>query len=681
MPRIVSLLAHWRELLLSLTLVSAYVAALFFNGTNLDVLSLSLALLIVSLGCVLWWGDPTGLRLPKTGLFVSMLLYWAWLVATLAWNPVTYIGTTASFWWQSIFPMAFVIATLMAERARIVWSQLAMFVLLCGAGLAIHGLYQAFLLNQQPRSLFLDANMFSAMLNLIALPTAGYLLLHAHARKASGYLRPGALAAALLLMFYAVMLTRSRGSIVTLIFGLGLIAAFTFRHVPRRAFLSVLVLVFLAYLGAEWSLQGDLTARLGTLSNPVSASPERLLIWQQSWLLLQHSPWWGVGVGLYPLVWARYRDPGDGSAGYFAHNDYLQLWIEIGVPGVVLFLAVLAFAAWLFIRLVRNGVPPRVRIEAAGLIAGLAAIAAHALIEFPFYIAPILIVYGLILARLQYLALSHGKAGFWAVRSVRYFSRSGFRAIVAAAALLPLGYFATVAVSSHEMYRGVGLAEQGRLDEADSALTFAMRLRPDSDSVLVARADLRRHILGQNATLDAGQKATLFRHADEMLAQAEQLNPLRPTTHVIRAELYRLNPALAGTQWRDKVEQFYRAALENNPRFYPARYLYGRFVLDRGDVHGARRILDEGASYSYAEDAQVAPYLLLTAALREYTGDVDGAKALRDRLEAYKAHRNDSITFRPKTPPSLLEPDFIGALRPPISAGTDIDFAHVATPR
>ena len=28
------------------------------------------------------------------------------------------------------------------------------------------------------------------------------------------------------------------------------------------------------------------------------------------------------------------------SAGFFVHNDYLQMWIETGLPGLLLFLGV-----------------------------------------------------------------------------------------------------------------------------------------------------------------------------------------------------------------------------------------------------------------------------------------------------------------------------------------------------
>lgn len=660
MPSLVSLRDHWRERLVSLAVAAACVAALFFNGTNLGVLSLTLALLTVALWGVLWWRGPTGLHVPKTGLIVAMLLYWTWLAITLIWNPVAYIGTTVGFWWQSLLPMGFIIMVLMAERARIAWPYLSAFTLLAGLGLGLHGGYQMFVLNQPPRSLFLDANMYAAMLNLIALPTAGYLLLRCLPGKTSRTL-PTVLGAAFFLLVCGVMITRSRGSILTLFFGLGLLVACTYRHVPRRALAAVLALVFLAYAGAELGSQGGLTARFGTLSDPAAAGSERWLIWRQSWELLRQSPWWGAGVGLYPLVWARYRHPDDGSAGYFAHNDYLQLWIEAGLPGLVLFLAVLASAAWLFAHTLRNrNLPAAVRVEAAGLFAGLAAIAMHALIEFPFYIPPILIVYGLMLARLQSLATSHGHVKSWVIRPAQYFSRGGFRTIVAATALLPLAYFASIVLSDLDMQRGVELAAQGHPDAADEVLARAMRLRPNSDSVPIARADLRRHVLGQNPALDTQQKAKLFEDADQLLARAERLNPLRPVTFLVRAELYRLNPGLAGTQWRDKVERSYRAALERNPRFYPARYLYGRFVLGLGDVPRARRILDEGASYGYAEDEGVAPYLLLTAELRERTGDVRGAEALRKRLAAYLAHRGDSDTFRPKAQPSLLMPDFTG---------------------
>ena len=264
---------------------------------------------------------------------------------------------------------------------------------------------------------------------------------------------------AFFLLVYGMMITRRRGGILALLLGLGLLILCTLRHVPRRAIVLVLALVVLAYATAELTWQGGVSARLAALLDPVRTTSERLLIWRQSWELLRQSPWWGVGLGLYSLFWERYRHPHDGSAGFFAHNDYLQLWIEVGLPGLILFLAVLAAAGWLFARLLRDRrLAGEDRIETAGLFAGFIATAAHALIEFPFYIPPILAACGLVLARIQSVAMVHGSVGTWTLRPARYVSRGGLRAITAAAALLPLAYFTALGVSSLDLQRGVDLA-------------------------------------------------------------------------------------------------------------------------------------------------------------------------------------------------------------------------------
>ena len=135
---------------------------------------------------------------------------------------------------------------------------------------------------------------------------------------------------------------------------------------------------------------------------------------------------------------------------------------------------------------------------------------------------------------------------------------------------------------------------------------------------------------------------------------------------MVHAELYRNSRTLAGERWREKVEGLYRAALARNPRYYPARYLYGRFVLDQGDVQRARGILEEGASYAYGGDEHIASYLLLTAALREHAGDNAGATALRERLAAYLAHPGDTVSFGSRMRLPLQVPEQARAL---LSAG------------
>lgn len=78
---------------------------------------------------------------------------------------------------------------------------------------------------------------------------------------------------------------------------------------------------------------------------------------------------------------------------YFAHNDYLQVLLELGVPGIAGLLAMVLAPAVLVWRRGSALEPPARRVCVAAL-AGLATMAVHAGVDFPFYIPVCLLFYG-----------------------------------------------------------------------------------------------------------------------------------------------------------------------------------------------------------------------------------------------------------------------------------------------
>lgn len=79
----------------------------------------------------------------------------------------------------------------------------------------------------------------------------------------------------------------------------------------------------------------------------------REVLWQAAWSLIYSHSWFGVGIGNAPYAVMPFLSQ------YFSvlehetasiHNPILTVWIETGIPGLLLYLAVLGSAAWLFAR-------------------------------------------------------------------------------------------------------------------------------------------------------------------------------------------------------------------------------------------------------------------------------------------------------------------------------------------
>ena len=102
-------------------------------------------------------------------------------------------------------------------------------------------------------------------------------------------------------------------------------------------------------------------------------------------------------------------DYGAGTTTYFVHNDYLQMLLELGVPGLAGLLALVVLPqvrAWR----VAAGSSPERRLAAVALSGALAAMAIHALVDFPFYVPVCLLMYGAAMGALDSLEESGVRA-------------------------------------------------------------------------------------------------------------------------------------------------------------------------------------------------------------------------------------------------------------------------------
>jgi O-antigen ligase len=177
-----------------------------------------------------------------------------------------------------------------------------------------------------------------AVLSLLAL---GAALAVATAPSVRNIARVGAAVAAAILLVVIIM-TKSRGVFLGLMVSMGPAAL---RQVFTKASRLVYVMVALAALlpfvpDATWDRytgMGKLTST-DTLAeaDPEGSAAERWEIQKNAWHIFLDHPVTGVGVGNFPranqpyMQWGFLRD---------THNTYLNLATELGLPGLLLWLA------------------------------------------------------------------------------------------------------------------------------------------------------------------------------------------------------------------------------------------------------------------------------------------------------------------------------------------------------
>ncbi len=128
---------------------------------------------------------------------------------------------------------------------------------------------------------------------------------------------------------------------------------------------------------------------------------ERLAHWQAAQNMIVDRPWLGVGFGNYPAAYDQYRAMKWPNALGHAHNYYLNVWAETGLPGLVayalLWLIVLARTLSLAARGDRSTLGPWL---AVGLIGAWAHLGVHHLVD-NLYVANTFILIGAYLGLLD----------------------------------------------------------------------------------------------------------------------------------------------------------------------------------------------------------------------------------------------------------------------------------------
>jgi O-antigen ligase len=271
-----------------------------------------------------------------------------------------------------------------------------------GAVLAAWGLVQAGPLGMaRAEGFFLTPAINAGMINLFLVPLLAAVMLGR---------REGLLLAVGVLFAAALFAADSRGGFLGLTIGLATAAILAMRAglLQRRgvvAAFALLVAGFLLVLALQaipWGptakeLPADSVAR-------AESSQSRLELYALSWNTWLERPLIGTGYLTFSYALERNRSKvpsyGESNETWFAHNDYLQTLQELGPAGLAAFLAVTGLPLLLAYRKVPS-LPAERRPGAVAAAAGLASMAGHAMVDFPFFIPVCLVLYGALLGALD----------------------------------------------------------------------------------------------------------------------------------------------------------------------------------------------------------------------------------------------------------------------------------------
>jgi O-antigen ligase len=331
------------------------------------------------------------------------------------------IGGVSAMWWTvdqgssnlGLIKLAdFILLALLLPRllpSSRAYRPLLLWVALLAGGVALYGFLQWPLgfnrMDGRLHSVFLIPNSLAGFL-AAALPVTVALMLTATSRPAHG----GLLVLAVL-QAAALAATGSRGG--WLAAGAGITIALLlmgWRKVVGRSLLIGVIVAGLSVVAIDRLHPELIRPRAASLSHLLTAEPLRYLIWQSAVEMIRERPLTGWGIGAFGTAYVRFKSPVfDNVTQYYAHNDYLQITAELGLPGLVCVIWLIGTAVWMTGRAWRahrrtadtEGLIADEAVLLAGVAGGGAAILLHSVVDFDLYVPAILLLLAIYLGYLR----------------------------------------------------------------------------------------------------------------------------------------------------------------------------------------------------------------------------------------------------------------------------------------
>ena len=613
-------------------ILGAFIATLFFNGIDIRFFALAYALLFAWLLLSGIYNYRKAYLLGNLAIPVSLLLFWIWLGINIVFSQVFYLSLV-NFWWVGIFVLTFFAYSFSPDNETL-WKQLLPALVLLTVILACYALYQVLVLQFLPQATFLNKNSLAALLNLIFFPVLAYCLITSAPKRITISL--------IIIFLFALLLAliNSRGALLGFFLGMFALLLLGWRQVRPHRLAMIGVVIVCAFISAKLITNQapqipdrDPIQQITTLKDTGSAGRSRFVIWQPAWELFKQNSWTGIGLGSYFLAIPPLLHNSDRSAGFYVHNDYLQIALETGIPGFIFLLLVqLAILYRLIISLRASPADHPQRLHFLSLFAALLTLAIHSVFTYNLYVVPIMLLAGLLLGRFDQLANQLEGRRIHAWHLSKLFNPRFYYTLVGVIFVAGSSYFISIGVAHYYQHKGYQHASKNRFEDAHLAFRNAQRFAPYLDSNYYADADLyRKSALVLSNQPDIAKR--LLQEAMMLLSRAEELNPLRPQTAYIRGlVLQQYSP--------DKVMEIieaYQTALDRNPRFIPARLALVNYLQERENYDLAFQYLRDGLAYSYR---QISPAYLklieMTSSSARQRGNDELANYLSGLLAQYQ---------------------------------------------
>lgn len=210
------------------------------------------------------------------------------------------------------------------------------------------------------------------------------------------------------ILYVTLMICQSRGIWIsitlTLIFAIYIIIKFKFCEIFKRnkKWLFLLLVTFLV-ITIIYSTDNPLNKSAITVPQRVISTFDeqdpsintRLLMWKTTYEMIKDKPLLGSGIGTFKMNYLNYqaeylrKNPGyikySGKAGE-AHNEYLQMWAELGIIGLGVFILIFYFFYKTIFNFFKSSKNIKDKTITLGLVMGITSFLIHSLFTFPLHV-------------------------------------------------------------------------------------------------------------------------------------------------------------------------------------------------------------------------------------------------------------------------------------------------------
>lgn len=601
----------------------------------LAVLSINFAALFALSG-----GENISLRRAvKSPLLVVVFAFWALTLLSVIFSEARSVSFIY-FMVFSLFPLSFL---LYIRALHYYWVQMAYALAGLLAALAAFALVQYLFLPEwlyrgAPQWPFANPNMLAAMLSFGALGGLGWMLGAPDRRQSNIALVLTALC------LVAVLATGARGAIfaimIAALFMVVMARVFAAKHVRCLSVLAMIgIVAAIAFIVAYKPdiVTGSVDAWNAVFQPGAPLLSSRAAIWDSAFAIFKDYFWTGTGMGTFFLYYPAYRGGDFSTAGLMAHNEPLQLAVEMGALAPVLFYGFVVLAALRMHKALKAIAPedPR-RLLILAPFCVLGAVIMHAHISYHFHVPSLLVVMGVVL-------------GFWYKQTAACLppenaetASPGPRWGAAVVLMAMLALFAPLQVSDILISRAGNALDAGRMDRFIADVNRAGKISAGQNArAMIAAVNVPIGILQLNTPfMEKDEARGMFDKTMGLLDRAEAMNPRLPQTQYHRAELLSYTQPFLDINSEKTVEDYLKEALKIDPLHLPSRVMLANLYIRKGRQEEALALLKDGAKWSYYRQNPAFYYDKL-AGLAEDLGDQETAEWAANKLLAYRPKPED----------------------------------------